>query len=73
MVLRIDATSVVEHEEAVLAQCRWQVILGFAVLAFLFSFLQGLWLQVVDGALVLGQLLPPLHIVVVDAEQGLVL
>ena len=73
MVLGIDATSVVEHEEAVLAQCRWQVILGFAVLAFLFSFLQGLWLQVVDGALVLGQLLPPLHIVVVDAEQGLVL
>ena len=59
---RIDAASVVEHQEAVLANLGWQCALPFSL--FLFHF--------IDGALVLRQLFPPLHVLVFDGEQRLI-
>ena len=58
VVLGVDASGIIEHEEAVVAQLgRQQACVFFVV-------------ELVDGALVLCQLLPPLGILVVDAEQG---
>ena len=50
VVLRVDAASIVEHDETLPQRFLWVFV---------------------DGTLILHQFLPPLHVLVVDAEQGL--
>ena len=59
----VDASGVVEHQEAILAQLVRQPTRRLP------SFI----LQLVDGALILCELLPPLGVLVADGEQGAVL
>ena len=51
VVVRVDATGIIEHDEALAKSFLWVIV---------------------DGALILCELFPPLYILVVDAQQGLV-